>query len=66
MSSLKELTRVHRGSGLHTKVSGQVQLPRKWNNFLREAKNKKELFDFLTEKMKTMEIPENKEIFYDF
>ena len=29
MSSLKELTRVHRESGLRTKVSGQVQLPRK-------------------------------------
>ena len=58
-SSLKELTRIHRGSGLRTKVSGQAKLPRKWN----DARNKKELYDFLTDKVKSMEIPENKEVF---
>ena len=62
-SSLKEMTRVHRGSGLHIKVSGQTKLPRKWNDFLRDARNVKELFDFLTNKLRIMSVPENKEIF---
>ena len=63
MSSLKEMTRVHRGSGLRIKVSGQTKLPRKWNDFLRDARNVKELFDFLTNKLRIMSVPENKEIF---
>ena len=62
-SSLKELTQIHRGSGLRTKVSGQAKLLRKWNDFLRDARNKKELYDFLTDIVKNMEIPENKEVF---
>ena len=59
MSSLKELTRVHRESGLHTEVS-KCSYQENGTIFLREAKNKKKLFDILSEKMKTMVIPENK------
>ena len=62
-SSLKEMTRVHRGSGLRIKVSGQTKLLRKWNDFLRDARNVKELFDFLTNKLRIMSVPENKETF---
>ena len=62
-SSLKEMTRVYRGSGLRIKVSGQTKLPRKWSDFLRDARNVKELFDFLTNKLRIMSVPENKEIF---
>ena len=62
MSTLKELTRLHRGSGCVLK-SLDKSATKKWNNFFREAKNRIELFNFLTEKMTTMEIPENKEIF---
>ena len=62
-SSLKEMTRVHRGSGLRIKVSGQTKLLRKWNDFLRDARNVKELFDLLTNKLRIMSVPENKEIF---
>ena len=38
--SIKEMTRIHRGSGLRTKVSGQIKLPRNWSDFLRDATNK--------------------------
>ncbi len=62
-SSLKEMTRVHRGSGVCVKVSGQTTLPRKWNDFLRDGRNVKELFDFLTDKLRSMRVPENKEVF---
>ena len=41
--SIKELTRIRRGTGLRTKVSGRTKLPRKWSDFLRVAANKKEI-----------------------
>ena len=44
--SIKESTR---GSGLRTKVSSHTRLPRKWGDFLRDARNKKELYSFLTD-----------------
>ena len=44
--SLKESTREKRGKGVRRKVSGQTKLPGKWMDFLRDSKNKEELFAF--------------------
>ena len=46
--SIKGMTRIHRGSGLQNKVSGQLKLPRNWSDFLRDSTNKSELYDFVT------------------
>ena len=46
--SLKGCTREKRGKGIRKKVSGHVKLPRNFQDFLRDAKNKQELFEFLT------------------
>ena len=47
-NSIKGLTREHRGSGVRTKVSSQTKIPKKWEDFLRDSRNKTELFSFLT------------------
>ena len=57
--SINESTRVNRGSGLRTKVSSHTRLPRKWGDFLRDARNKKELYSFLTDRVCMTEIPRN-------
>ena len=49
--SLKGCTREKRGKGIRKKVSGHVKLPRNFQDFLRDAKNKQELFEFLTSNM---------------
>ena len=40
VSSIKDSTREHRGSGTRTKVSAQTKLPKKWGDFLRDSRNK--------------------------
>ena len=47
--SLKATTRSNRGSGARMRVGANIKLPRKWNAFLREDHNKRELFKFLAE-----------------
>ena len=59
-NSTKGLTR---GSGSRTKVSPQINFPKKWGDFLRDSRNKTELFAFLTEKVTSEIIPESKIIF---
>ncbi len=59
---------MHLGSLYHFKSqvndeSSNTILPRKWNDFLRDGRNVKELFDFLTDKLRSMRVPENKEVF---
>lgn len=49
--SLKESTREKRGKGIRREVSGQTKLPLNFQDFLRDSKNKRELFDFLTDKV---------------
>ena len=49
--SLKESTQEKRGKGLRRKVLGQAKLPGKWMDFLRDSKNKTELFTFLTDQI---------------
>ena len=46
--SLKNCTREKRGQGTRLKVSGHKKLPRNFQDFLRDAMNKQELFGFLT------------------
>ena len=62
-NSTKGLTIEHRGSGSRTKVSPQTKIPKKWGDFLRDSRNKTELFAFLTEKVTSVIIPESKIIF---
>ena len=47
-NSLKSSTRGKRGSGARNRVLPFVQIPRKWNEFLRVDKNKVELFSMLS------------------
>ncbi|KAK3728344.1 hypothetical protein QZH41_002187 [Actinostola sp. cb2023] len=46
--NLKEATREKRGKGVRRKVTGDVKMLRNWQAFLEDARNKKELFSFLT------------------
>ena len=46
--SLKESTSEERGKGVRRKVSSHARLPHNWMDFLRDPKNKKELFALLT------------------
>ncbi len=46
--SLKATARNNRGKGIRIKVNKQVKVPRNFQDFLRDSKNKQELFEFLT------------------
>ena len=46
--SIKETAREKRGKGVRRKVEAQNKIPGKWQDFLRDPDNKKELFAFLT------------------
>ena len=63
VSSIKDSTREHRGSGTRTKVSAQTKLPKKWGDFLRDSRNKTELFAFLSERTTNSTVPEGKLVF---
>ena len=58
--SLKECTRAKRGKGVRRKVSGQTKLSPNFKDFLRDSKNKEELFNFLTHKISNCDYPEGK------
>ena len=49
--SLKSSARKKRGSGIRRRVLENVALPHNWPEFLRNSDNKKELFNFLAEKV---------------
>ena len=61
--SIKKMTRIHRGSGLRTKVSEQTKLPRNWSYFLKDATNKIELDRTYNEIMSAADIPGDKVMF---
>ena len=61
--SLKECTREKRGKGVRRKVSGQTKIPGNWMDFLRDTKNKKELFAFLTSKVAGIIWPPDKSVY---
>ena len=50
-NSLKESTREKRGKGVRRKVNSQTKLPTNFPDFLRDPRNKTELFALLTEKV---------------
>ena len=54
-ASLKSETRSKRGKAIRRKVSGTTKTPSNWRNFLRDDRNKTELFHFLAEKIKNTE-----------
>ena len=57
-------TREKRGRGIRQKVAGKNKVPGKWNDFLRDDNNKKDLFDFLSGKLSYFEYPVGKEVQY--
>ena len=61
--SLKESTHEKRGKGVRRKVSGETKLSGNWINFLRDTKNKKELFVFLTSKVAGIIWPQNEFVY---
>ena len=63
VDSLKESTRTKRGKGVRRKVSGSTKLPGNWKDFLRDSKNKEELFTFLTVKVAEYIFPPSKFVY---
>ncbi len=61
--SLKESTRDKRGKGVRRKVSGLTKLPSNWMDFLRDPRNKEELFSFLTSTVAEFAFPPSKSIY---
>lgn len=61
--SLKESTREKRGKGIRRKVSGKAKLPTNFKDFLRDPQNKKELTEFLTQKVTDKDYPSHKEVY---
>lgn len=49
--SIKESTREKRGKGIRRKVGEGVKIPSNFQDFLKDPKNKEELFNLLTEKV---------------
>lgn len=61
--SLKECIRAKRGRGVRRKVNGQTKLPPNFKDFLRDSKNKEELFNFLTHKISSCDYSEGKAVY---
>ena len=61
--SIKASTREKRGRGIRRKVAGKNKVLGKWNDFLRDDNNKKDLFDFLSGKLSSFEYPVGKEVY---
>ena len=61
--SIKGGARDKRGSGIRIKVSAQANFPKKWEDFLRDARNKEELFSFITKSLSHAAVLEGKAIF---
>ena len=54
-SSLKSETRQKRGTGARRRVTGTNKTPINWKNFMRDAKNKTELFNFIADRITDMD-----------
>lgn len=61
--SLKESTREKRGKGIRRKVSHQARLPLNFVHFLRDTKNKEELFALLSDDLSKVEYRDTKEVY---
>ncbi len=47
---------------MRTKVSSQTKIPKKWEDLLRDSRNKTELFSFLTARVANINVPEHKTV----
>ena len=54
-NSLKATTRRKRGQGARRRVQANSQIPRNWQQFLRNDENKRELFQFLTQRVGSLQ-----------
>ena len=61
--SIKASTREKRGQGIRRKVAGKNIVPTNWMGFLRDEKNKQELFEFLSTKFAEFDYTGSKEVF---
>ncbi len=61
--SIKASTRERRGQGIQRKVAGKNIVPTNWMGFLRDEKNKQELFEFLSTKIAEFDYTGSKEVF---
>ena len=59
-NSLKSATRMKRGAGTRRRVESNARVPSNWQGFLRDDKNKTELFKYLAEK--TMSLSNEKQV----
>ena len=50
--TIKEATRLKRGTGVRRKVAASTKIPKQWIDFLRNSENKKELFLFLSSQVR--------------
>ena len=58
--SLKQSTRDKRGKGVRRKVEKNTMMPIKWQDFLHDPENKRELSKFLTDAIASTQIPPHK------
>lgn len=65
-NSLKAATREKRGKGVRRRVAPQNKCPGRWSEFLKDALNKKELNEFLAERLSSMTYPEGRELYVTF
>ena len=61
--SIKASTREKRGKGIRRKVAGKNIVPTNWMGFLRDEKNKQELFQFLSSKIAAFHYTSNKQVY---
>ena len=63
MIASKQPREKKQGKGVRMKVAGKNKVPENWISFLCDESNKKELFQFLTQKISSFYYPEGKEFF---
>ena len=56
-ASLKAATRMKRGAGVRIRVKGRRKMPGNWDQFLREDERKTELFNLLSDNVRTETSP---------
>ena len=61
--TIKGGTREKRGTGTRQRVSGSAKVPRNWQEFLTNIDNKKELFSFLSQKIREGHFPGDKDVY---
>ena len=60
--SIKDVTRVGRGTGGRYHIMPNTPIPRKWKDFLRNSENKTEMFKLIAEYVSNLRIPEGKQV----